>query len=139
MKKVTSLLLAILLITSVLASCDKGTAPQGETTIPDQPQQLESGETEAPDNEAPKNEEPKDETPKDEEPKDETPKDEEPKDEEPKDEAPKDEEPKEEEPQIDPNRIVNVAPTDFVAKFSQSNEDLLAKILQTPVKNAKNR
>ena len=151
MKKITSLLLAILLITSILASCDKGTAPQGDTIIPDQPQQLESGEPEAPENEAPKNEEPKDKTPKDEEPKDETPKDEEPKDEtpkdeepkdetpkdeEPKDETPKDEDPKEEEPQIDPNRIVNVAPTDFVAKFSQSNEDLLAKILQTPVKNA---
>ena len=156
MKKITSLLLAILLITSILASCDTGTAPQGDTIIPDQPQQLESGEPEAPENEAPKNEEPKDKTPKDEEPKDETPKDEEPKDEEPKDETPKDEEPKdeapkdeepkdeaptdeepkEEEPQIDPNRIVNVAPTDFVAKFSQSNEDLLAKILQTPVKNA---
>ena len=140
MKKITSLLLAILLITSVLASCNKETAPQGDTIIPDQPQQLESGETEAPENEAPENEEPKDETPKDEEPKDETPTDEEPKDEtpkdeEPKDEAPTDEEPKEE-PQIDPNRIVNVAPTDFVAKFSQSNEDLLAKILQTPIKNA---
>lgn len=152
MKKITSLLLSILLCLSIFASCNKADTPlQNENDTSKQTQQTENTESETSKQEEPKGEEPKDETPKDEKPKDETPKDEKPKDEtpkdetpkdetpkdeEPKDETPKDEEPKEEEPQIDPNRIVNVAPTDFVAKFSQSNEDLLAKILASSIKNA---
>ena len=103
----------------------------------DETTETELKETTAPEPEPEPKDEPKDE-PTD-EPTDE-PK-EEPKDEpteEPKDEPteePKDE-PKEEDPTIDPSRIVNVTPTNFAARFSQANEDLLAKILASPIKNA---
>ena len=134
----------------------KDETPKDETPKDETPKD-ETPKDETPKDETPKDETPKDETPKDEpteEPKDEPteePKDEpteEPKDEpteEPKDEPteePKDEpteepkdEPKEEEPQIDPSRIVTVTPTNFAARFSQANEDLLAKILASPIKN----
>ena len=117
----------------------KDETPKDETPKDETPKD-ETPKDETPKDETPKDETPKDETPKDETPKDETPKDETPKDETPKDETPKDEpkdepteEPKEEEPKVDPDLIVNVTPTNFASVFTPENEELLAKILNTPI------
>ena len=156
MKKITSLLLAILLITSILASCDKGTAPQGDTIIPDQPQQLESGEPEAPENEAPENEAPENEAPENEAPEN----------------TPTEDEPasggstssggtssgstssggtssgsasggstsggstSSDSSSTPSELVVNVTPTNFERLFSAENERLLSTILSTPVQSA---
>ena len=88
MKKVLSIILVIVLCATSLVSCARPLPPLDVSDIFDSDSNLETL---------------KDETSKDETPKDETPKDETPKDE------PKDE------PTIDPNRIVNVTPTNFVS------------------------
>jgi hypothetical protein len=117
MKKIITVILAILLCLSMLLSCTKdtvsnftdGSAKQSENqTEKSESETLkESVKEEAPKDENPKDEEPKEETPKDEEPKDEEPKDEEPKDEDPKEEEPKDEDPKVEPTIVDPTVNIN--------------------------------
>ena len=88
MKKVLSIILVIVLCATSLVSCARPLPPLDVSDISDSDSNLETL---------------KDETSKDETSNDETPKDETPKDE------PKDE------PTIDPSRIVNVTPTNFVS------------------------
>ena len=147
MKRIASSILALLLCASMLASCGKVVTPPPDATENVTSSITDATEDKATEEQATESETVKEESPKDEEPKDEP--SEEPKDEpteDPTDDPtnnptddptdPPSEEPKEEEPTIDPNRIVNVTPTNFAARFSQANEDLLAKILASPIKNA---
>ena len=139
MKKKISALLAALLCASMLASCGKVTLPPPDVTDDATSNITDATEDKSTEEQATESETIKEETPKVEEPKDEptnNPTDE-PTDDPTNDPTdPPSEEPKEEEPTIDPSRIVNVTPTNFAARFSQANEDLLAKILASPIKNA---